>query len=242
MRNHLLAGAAVGALALTLISAAPASAVEWSDRDLDLSRELMLDDAMAKQAKLPSGGIEQFIITKAVKGNVGRIWLCEVGSSASDVFVAGAPTLLQASTGSHIHPGIDETMTIATLTQSMYVYDTEAKAKRAFDALTKKAATCSGKLTEQVGQVTSNSVVSNGTGKAKDGDTYVWIASGNDASAPGTTFTDDEYSTFRQVGRTIMQVNLDNEGPTASTVTKADRKSVDTLTDSLGDAWRSTFQ
>lgn len=79
--------------------------------------------------------------------------------------------------------------------------------------------------------------VSNGTGKAAHGVGFTWIkhvATATDASA---NVADSEYNTFRRVGQFVQVLSIEVAGDPAPKISSAQRKSLDTLTGTLGAYW-----
>jgi hypothetical protein len=82
--------------------------------------------------------------------------------------------------------------------------------------------------------------LTNGTKKAADGDTFLWVNSTTTIASTGGNLQHD-YRTVRHFGPYLQILQVESEGTSAPKISAQQIRTMDRLTDSLGDRWRSAL-
>jgi len=229
---------ALGAAAAVLIGSSPAMATEASPSLVTTVYPLMVTKADAAKVGVTGSRLATFAVTSSDKGTPDAPWLCDLDGVA-EVEGKGAPALVSMEIMSL------KTGDVSSLSQELHVYASEAKAKSAYRGILKRIAECEGQHTptpdgdaDEPG--TTTVTLTNGTKKASDGDTLLWVKS-ETTLADANGFASHEYLTVRHFGRYIQVVEVESEGTQAPPLTAKQMSTVDTLSDSHGDRLRAAL-
>jgi hypothetical protein len=133
--------------------------------------------------------------------------------------------------------------------QEIFVYSTAKQAKLAYDRIVKDIKQCEGQHrpaaddgnpAEADDSSGSTTIVKNGTKKAADGDTFLWVSS-TTTIAGSDGMVEHEYHTVRHFGSFLQILQVENEGTSAQRISTQQIRVTDRLTDSLGDRWQASF-
>ena len=237
--SRLLSVAAVCSAAALVLSSVPVQATSLSGSTVGQAYSVMLSAKDARSAGISKAHMSNFDVANSTKGTPDAPWLCDL-SGANEVEGKGAANLL--SSGFINLAGED----VTSLTQEIHWYSSTKAAKKAYDGIVKLIKTCEGQQTPSNDDTdpvlfTITHSLTNGTGKAKDGDPYVWVKSETVTSDPTNNFADHDYMTVRHFGSFIQIMSMDSEGTNAPPLTAKQLAAVNRLTDSLGDSWQATF-
>lgn len=228
----------IGAAALVL-SSVPAQAATLSSATVSDAYSVMLSAKDARSVGISKAHMSNFDVANSTKGTPDAPWLCDL-SGANEVEGKGAANLLSSS---FINlAGKD----VTSLTQEIHWYGSTKAATKAYEGIVKLIKTCEGQQTPSVDETdpapfTITQSLTNGTGKAKDGDPYLWVKSETVTSDPTNNFADHDYMTVRHFGSFIQIMSLESEGIDAPALTAMQVSATNRLTDSLGDTWQSKF-
>jgi hypothetical protein len=237
--RHLAVAAATTAAALVL-AAVPVSAATLPPNVVANAYSVMLTAKDARQVGIRGDYVVNFDVANSTKGTPDAPWLCEL-SGDRDVEGKGAAYVLSSETLSL------SGRAVTSLGQEIHWYANAKQAKKAYDGLVKLVKQCEGEHASEAdgpadGPFGTTSKLTNGTGKAKDGDPYLWVRSETVVADPTTQFADHDYITVRHFGRFIQIIQLESEGTNAPGLTKKQIAATDRLTDALGDAWKAKFR
>jgi hypothetical protein len=227
MKLRLAIGLSTSALALTALSAAPASASEYS---LDTVSARMMSTSQASSLGVAGNHVRDFQVLTGTKESPDDFWLCDL-AGGKQVEVEGSSTVYVVAYASA--KGRIETVA----DQELYSFATESDARKAMKSIRKAATRCSGTFTIDDEGLTFRQKLSNGRGTAPDGAGFTWIKSSATASGSAGALAEHEYNTFRRVGSFVQVVSLENAGPNAPKLTSSQIKGVDGLTGTLGANW-----
>jgi hypothetical protein len=227
MTFRLAIGLSTSALALTTLSAAPASAAEYS---LDTVSARMMSTSQASSLGVAGNHVRDFQVLTGTKENPDDFWLCDL-AGGKQVEVDGSSTVYVVAYAS----AKARVETVAG--QELYAFATESDARKAMKEIRNAATKCSGTFTIDDEGLSFRQKLSNGRGTAPDGAGFTWIRSSATASGSAGALAEHEYNTFRRVGTFVQVVSLENAGPNAPKLTSSQTKGVDGLTGSLGANW-----
>jgi hypothetical protein len=227
MKFRLAIGLSTSALALTTLSAAPASAAEYS---LDTVSARMMSTSQASSLGVAGNHVRDFQVLTGTKENPDDFWLCDL-AGGKQVEVDGSSTVYVVAYASA--KGRVETVA----GQELYSFANESDARQVMKEIRKAATKCSGTFTIDDEGLSFRQKLSNGRGTAPDGAGFTWIRSSATASGSAGALAEHEYNTFRRVGTFVQVVSLENAGPNAPKLTSSQIKGVDGLTGTLGANW-----
>lgn len=231
---------AVGTAAAVACLAVPAAvAAPVSDDLVATAYATMLNAKDAAALGVSSRTMHEFTVTTADRGTPDGVWLCDL-SADQEVEGRGGGTLLSSSVMSL------RTGDVSDVSQDIHVYSSPAKAKAAYDQLLKEITRCEGEQqpaddAETGPQGGTTTTLTNGTGKAPDGDRYVWVKSVT-TMAGANGIASHQYVTVRHFGTYLQVIEVESEGTNASPLTAKQVRVANSLTDSLGDRWQSAVQ
>ncbi len=231
-------GISVACGALVVGAVAPASAAELSPQDVARAYEVTMTKAEARQLGVTGNVLSTFGVTTSDIGTPDAPWLCDL-SNSDELEGKGAATIVASG---YISLGSQK---VSDAQQEVHVYASAKQAKAAYDGIVKKIKQCEGPQTpaadpeteEPAGMTTQ---LSNGTKKAADGDSFLWVRSETVVTGEGG-FASHEYSTVRHIGRYLQVLQVDSQGANAPNLTAKQIRTADKLTDSLGDRWRAAL-
>lgn len=231
-------GIATACGALTITALVPASAETLATQEVADAYSAMMTDSEGKSVIGGKNVMRQFAAFSAESGAADDLWLCDLTGS-DEVEGKGGEDYFDMKLLSE--KGQAEVGT----RQEIHVYSNENQAKRAYDDIVKKIKRCEGNHQpadngfgfDPTGGTTT---LTNGTKKAADGDAFLWVRSTTTVPGPGG-LVEHEYKTLRHVGSYLQLVQVDSEGVSAPKINAKQIRSVDLLTDSLGDRWRAMF-
>lgn len=237
--SRILSTTVVASAAALLLSSVPVQAAPLSSGTVGDAYAVMLSAKDARTVGIKKAHISDFGVANSTKGTPDAPWLCDL-SGAQEVEGKGATHLLSSEFMNLA--GKD----ITSLGQEIHWYGSEKQAKKAYDGIVKLIKKCEGEQKPAADDTDSapfaiTTTLTNGTGKAKDGDTYLWVKSETIMTDPTTNFADHDYVTIRHFGSFIQIIELESEGTNAPALTAKQRAAADQLTDSLGDSWQSKF-
>lgn len=237
--SRTLSMAAATAAAALLLTSVPAHAAPLPPGVVADAYSVMLTAQDARPAGIRSDTLSNFGVANSTKGTPDAPWLCDL-SGKQEVEGRGAAYLLSSEV-----LGLSG-RNVTTLGQEIHWYASAKKAKKAYDGIVNLVKQCTGQHTPAADDTDDaplniTTQVTNGTGKAKDGDGFVWVRSETVVGDPETNFADHDYLTVRQFGRFIQIVELESEGTNAPALTKVQIATANRLTDALGDAWQKKF-
>jgi hypothetical protein len=246
MRRSILIAAACGALTIT--AAAPASAKNLASQDVAKAYSIMMTNGEGKSLVGGKKMVRDFSVVSADSGNADDPWLCDLSGSAE---VEGEGTEEVVMMEFLSEKGQD----VSGALQEIFVYSTAKQAKLAYDRIVKDIKQCEGQhrpaddeaefraeidSAEAEDSSGSTTIVKNGTKKAADGDTFLWVSSTTTiAGADG--MVEHEYHTVRHFGSFLQILQVESEGTSAQRISTQQIRVTDRLTDTLGDRWRSAF-
>ncbi len=235
-----LALTAIAATTAVAMSSVPAQAATLSPEVVAGAYSVMLTAPQATTVGIDKHYAANFVVASSTKGTPDAPYLCEL-SGGTSVKGQGAGSMFDSI---YINlPGKD----LVEVSHQIHSYASEQAAKKTYDAIVKKVKSCEG---QQLGDAsgTSGEVVdsiptalTNGTKKAKDGDSFLWVNSQTIDADATASFADYDYTTVRHFGSFIQIMDLQSEGLNATPFTKKQIANLDKLTDSLGDAWQAKF-
>jgi hypothetical protein len=227
MRTPIALSVSCAALALAAVTATPAQASPYT---LDTMSSNMMSAGQASSLGVAGNHIRDFQYLEGTKQSPDDFWLCDLAGD-KQVEVDGPPEVYVVSYAS----SKSRVETVAG--QELYAFESEGEARKAMKAIRKAAKKCSGTFAVQEEGVTFTQKVTNGTGKTTDGSGFTWIKQSATASAANLGLADSEYNTFRRVGQFVQVLAIEVAGPKAPPISSAQRKSLDTLTGTLGSYW-----
>ena len=229
---------ALTAAVVVLAGSAPAAAADMSSSLVATVYPLMITKADAATVGVTGSRLATFAVTTSDKGTPDAPWLCDL-SGVAELEGKGAPTLIAMEIMSL------KTGDVSSLSQELHVYASEAKAKAAYRGIVSRIKGCEGQHTptpdgdaDEPGAITA--VLTNGTKKASDGDSLLWVKS-ETTIGDSNGFTSHEYLTVRHFGRYIQVVEVESEGTAAPPLTGKQISTVDRLTDASGDRLRAAL-
>jgi hypothetical protein len=236
MRIVIGVSAICGALVLSAIG--PASAAELSSQDVARGYAVTMTKSEARQLGVTGKVLSTFGVTESDIGTPNAPWLCDL-SNSDEVEGKGAATIVASGYISLGGQQVDDAQ------QEVHIFTSAKQAKAAYDGIVQKIKQCEGPQTpaadpeteEPAGMTTQ---LSNGTKKAADGDSFLWVRSETVVTGEGG-FASHEYSTVRHFGRYLQVIQVDSQGSNAPNLTAKQIRTADKLTDSLGDRWRAAF-
>ena len=224
--------------ALLAASALPAMASELSSQDVARGFEVTMTKAEARQLGVPGRVFGTFAVAQSDTGTPDAPWLCDL-SGTDEVEGKGASSIV-----SREYISLDG-QTVADANQAIHVYGNAKQAKAAYDDIVKKIKQCEGTQnpaadaeTQEAGGMTTQ--LTNGTKKAADGDSFLWVRS-QTVIGGESLFASHEYSTVRHFGRYLQILQIESQGASAPDLTAKQIRTADKMTDVLGDRWRSMF-
>ena len=228
---------ACGALVVAAIT--PVSAAELSSKDVERGYEVTMTKTEARQLGVPGKVFGTFAVAQADTGTPDAPWLCDL-SGTDEVEGKGAASIV-----SREYISLGSGLTVADANQAIHVFGSAKQAKAAYDDIVNKIKQCEGAQnpaadpeTLEAGGMTTQ--LTNGTKKAADGDAFLWVRS--ETVIGGTDgYASHEYSTVRHFGRYLQILQLDSQGTNAPNLTAKQIRTVDKMTDVLGDRWRAAF-
>lgn len=237
--SRVLTTTVIASAAALILTSVPAQAATLSSNTVGDAYGVMLSAKDARTVGIKKAHISNFDVANSTKGTPDTPWLCDL-TGAQEVEGKGATNLLSSEFMNLA--GKD----ITSLTQEIHWYSSEKEAKKAYDGIVKVIKKCEGEqkpATDDTDPVpfTITTTLTNGSGKAKDGDAYLWVKSETSMADPTTSFADHDYVTIRHFGSFIQIVELESEGTNAPALTAKQLAAANRLTDSLGDSWQSTF-
>ena len=230
MKTPIAIATACAALGLSALAAAPAQA---SPNSLDTMSASMMSAAQARTLGVAGDHIRTFEYLKGTKkGPDDDIWLCDLaGDKEVEVEADGSPELYEVVYASQ-KSGVE---TVAG--QDLYTFASEADARKAMKSIRKAAKKCVGTFTAEEEGVVFRQNVSHGTGTSADGAGFTWIKHKATATAASARLGDNEYNTFRRIGQFVQVLSIEVAGDPAPTISSAQKKTLDTLTGTLGSYW-----
>lgn len=237
--SRLLSLAVITSATALVLTTVPAQAAPLSSDTVGKAYSVMLSTKDARSAGISKSHAYNFDVANSTKGTPDAPWLCDL-SGTNEVEGKGATNLLSSD---FINlAGKD----VTSLGQEIHWYSSPKAAKKAYDGIVKLIKKCEGQQTPAADDTdpvpfTMTESLTNGTGKAKDGDTFLWVKSETVMSDPTNNFADHDYMTVRHFGSFIQIMSMDSEGTNAPTLTAKQLAAVNRLTDSLGDRWRAAF-
>ena len=237
-RMRSIIGISVACGALVVAAVAPASAAGLSPQDVARGYEVTMTKAEARQLGVTGKVLSTFGVTTSDVGTPDAPWLCDL-SNSDEIEGKGAATIVASG---YLALGGQQ---VSDAQQEVHVYASAKQAKAAYDGIVKKIKQCEGQQTpaadpdveEPAGMTTQ---LTNGTKKAADGDSFLWVRSETLVTGEGG-FASHEYSTVRHIGRYLQIIEVESQGTNAPNLTAKQIRTTDNLTDSLGDRWRATF-
>ena len=236
MRSIIGISVACGALVMTAM--APASAANLSSQDVATGYEITMTKSDARQMGVAGKLFGTYAIAQSDKGTPDAPWLCDLSGEES-VQGKGASDIISREYISL------EGRSVSSANQELHVYGTPNQAKRAYDGIVAKIKQCEGAQQPaadpdqgELGGMTTQ--LTNGTKKASDGDSFLWVRSETTISGVDG-FASHEYSTVRYFGRYLQIIQLESQGTGAPKLTAKQIRTTDTMTDVLGDRWRASF-
>lgn len=230
--------ASVAAAALTLTSI-PVQAATTSPATVADAYSVMLTPTQAQLVGIGKQNLSEFGVARSTMGTPNAPWLCDLTGTV-EVEGIGARTLLTSEVFDI------KSKNVSSLFQEIHWYSSKKQAKRAYDDLVKRMESCEGDHSptndpdaNEVYSIATN--LTNGTKKAKDGDSFLWVRSVTTLSDPTTNYAGHEYTTVRRIGKYIQLIDLKSEGVDSNPLTQKQITAADRLTDVLGDAWRGKF-
>jgi hypothetical protein len=226
-------------IALTM-SSLPAQAATLSPAIVADAYSVMLTASQAQALGVKKHHAAEFSVQSATKGTPHDPWFCDL-TGGIGIEGQGAGSVL-TSTFADISGDW-----IFGVEQEIHWYANEQSAKKAYNAIVKQVKRCVGQQLGNASDVSGETtysvptILTNGTKKAKDGDSYLWINSKTIDSDATASFSEYEYQTVRTFGNFIQFIEIESEGLDATPLTKKQIASLDKLTDSLGDAWEAKF-
>lgn len=237
--SRILSTTVVASAAALLLSSVPVQAAPLSSGTVGDAYAVMLSGKDARTVGIKKAHISDFGVANSTKGTPDAPWLCDL-SGAQEVEGKGAENLLSSQYMNLA--GKD----ITSLSQEIHWYGSEKAAKKAYDGIVQLIKKCEGQQKPAADEnepapfaITTS--VTNGSGKAKDGDSYLWVKSETTMTDPTNNFADHDYTTIRHFGSFIQIIELQSQGTNAPALTSKQLAAADRLTDSLGDSWQSTF-
>lgn len=236
---RILTSTVIAGTAALILSSVPAQAATLSSNTVADAYSVMLTAKDARTVGIKKSHISSFGLTNSTKGTPDAPWLCDL-TGAQEVQGKGASNLLSSEFMNLA--GKD----ITSLTQEIHWYNSAKEAKSAYEGIAKLIKECEGQQKPATDDTDSQpfsitTSLTNGTGKSKDGDSYLWVKSETVMADPTSSFADHDYVTVRHFGSFIQIVELESEGTNAPTFTAKQIATTNRLTDSLGDSWQSKF-
>lgn len=220
-------GIGVAVLAASTLAAAPAQASPYS---LDTMSSQMMTAAQASSLGVAGNHIRDFQHLEGTKQSPDDFWLCDVAGK-KQVEVDGPPEV-------YVVAYVSEKSRVETVAgQELYTFDSEADARKAMKSIRKAATKCSGTYTVEDEGFTLTQKLTNGTGKTAAGKNFTWIKQVATASDATSGLAENEYNTFRRVGRFVQVISIEVAGPNAPKLTSSQMRTADRLTGTLGDYW-----
>ena len=220
-------GIGVAVLAASTLAAAPAQASPYS---LDTMSSQMMTAAQASSLGVAGNHIRDFQHLEGTKQSPDDFWLCDVAGE-EQVEVDGPPEV-------YVVAYVSEKSRVETVAgQELYTFDSEADARKAMKSIRKAATKCSGTYTVEDEGFTLTQKLTNGTGKTAAGKNFTWIKQVATASDATSGLAENEYNTFRRVGRFVQVISIEVAGPNAPKLTSSQMRTADRLTGTLGDYW-----
>jgi hypothetical protein len=237
MRRVIGIAAACGALTITAV--APASAANLASQDVAKAYSIMMTNSEGKSLVGGTNMMRQFAILSAESGAADVPWLCDLTGSDEVEGKGGGEVIAMEFLSEKGQVAVEAD-------QEIYVYSNANQAKRAYDDIAKKIKRCEGQhqpADDEGGSYDptgSRTTLTNGTKKATDGDTYLWVRSTTTVAGSGGV-AEHHYKTVRHFGSYLQILEMENFGIYAPELTAKQIRITDRLTDSLGDRWRATF-
>lgn len=220
-------GIGVAVLAASTLAAAPAQASPYS---LDTMSSQMMTAAQASSLGVAGNHIRDFQHLEGTKQSPDDFWLCDVAGE-EQVEVDGPPEV-------YVVAYVSEKSRVETVAgQELYTFDSEADARKAMKSIRKAATKCAGTYTVEDEGFTLTQKLTNGTGKTAAGKNFTWIKQVATASDATSGLAENEYNTFRRVGRFVQVISIEVAGPNAPKLTSSQMRTADRLTGTLGDYW-----
>lgn len=237
--SRILSTTVVASAAALLLSSVPVQAAPLSSGTVGDAYAVMLSAKDARTVGIKKAHVSDFGVANSTKGTPDAPWLCDL-SGAEEVEGKGATNLLSSQFMNLA--GKD----ITSLSQEIHWYGSDKEAKKAYEGILKVIKKCEGQHQPAADDTdpapfTITTSLTNGTGKSKDGDTYVWVKSETVMNDPTSSFADHDYVTVRHFGSFVQIVELESEGTNAPALTTKQVDAANRLTDSLGDSWQSKF-
>jgi hypothetical protein len=240
MRRSILIAAACGALTIT--AAAPAGAESFASQDVAKAYALMMTKGEGKSLTGGKKMVREFSVLSASSGPADSPWLCDL-SGSDEIEGKGGGDVVTMEFVSEAGPNMSEAL------QEVFVYSTAQQAKLAYDRIVKDIKQCEGlhRPTANDGEPAetddasgSTRKLTNGTKTSADGDTFLWVNSTTTIASTGGNFQHD-YRTVRHFGSYLQILQVESEGTSAQKISAQQIRTMDRLTDSLGDRWRSAL-
>ena len=232
----------VSCSALGAASAMPAAAKDLSSQDVAKAYSILMTPAEARSLAGGTKMMRAFAVASSLKGAPDAPWLCDL-SGETEVEGKGADETVSFEYLSQRGQAIGDA------TQEIHVYRDAKQAKGAYDGMVKKIKQCEGQHTPAADEGTSaegddgtgfTTQLSNGTKKAADGDSFLWVRSNTTIAGQGG-FAEHGYTTVRHFGRYVQLIQVQSEGTGAPELTAKQIRAADKMTDVLGDRWRAAF-
>lgn len=231
--------ALLGSAAILVASAAPAHAADPSASTVATIFPLMVTKTDATKVGVTGSRMSSFTITTSDQGTPDAPWLCDL-SGDLEVQGKGAPTLVATDIMSL------KSSDASRLSQELNMYASVAQAKAAFRGMVKLIKQCEGQHTSNSDTEDSNpggltEVLTNGTKKTADGQTFLWVRSVTTIPGVGG-YADHSYITVRVFGKVLQVFEVESQGIGAPPLTAKQIAVVDGLTSSLGDRLASALR
>jgi hypothetical protein len=240
MRRSIVIAAACGALTIT--AAAPADAETLASQDVAKAYSIMMTSGEGKSLVGGKKMVRAFSVLSADSGPADSPWLCDL-SGSDEIEGKGGGDVVTVEFVSEKGPNMSEAL------QEVFVYSTAQQAKLAYDRIVKDIKQCEGlhRPTANDGEPAetddasgSTRKLTNGTKTFADGDTFLWVNSTTTIASTGGNLQHD-YRTVRHFGPYLQILQVESEGTSAPKISAQQIRTMDRLTDSLGDRWRSAL-
>lgn len=229
--------------ALSIAAVAPASAENLAGQSVSKAYSIMMTNSEGQSLVVGPKLSRQFAVFSTNSGPADSPWLCDL-SGSDEVEGKEAHDIIS------MEFWFQTSQTLSEAVQEIYVYSNEKQAKRAYDDIAKKIKRCEGEHqpAAEEGGKSGNSEpegkttrLTNGTKKAADGDSFLWVRSTTTVASPDG-IVEHDYKTVRHFGSYLQIVQVQSEGVSASKLTAKQIRITDRLTDQLGDRWSATFR
>lgn len=217
---------AAGLAAAGLVLASVPAQAAVSDAELIAARGAMLTKAEAAKVGVQATASAFTVFetsSKAAKAaDDHHIWLCD-DPNGNDVAVPGTSVVITMARTANRGEGV------RSVAQNVYRYPSAKAAKAAYSRLKTEAKRCTGSSKDDYNGTALTQAVSNGTSTVEDGDEVVWVLAVSDMTGGPQAWASHDYNAFHLEGDTIVDIDVDLDGPGVAPITAAQRKAADEL-------------